>query len=561
MLVFTISVLKAQLPCGGMVITFNKQNVKCFGDSTGSIDLTVVSPNAPFSYTWTIGDTTEDLNNLTVGNYVVFIRDKNGCVAPAGIAISEPVAINLTFSTTDVLCNSTATGAIDMTVIGGTMPYIYQWSNGTSTEDNNNIIAGQHTIILTDSNLCKAYDTITITEPNALTSNNVTTDVSCNSGSDGEIDLFVFGGTTPYDYVWSNGDTLKDVFGLSANTYSVTITDAKNCQLVVPIIVDEPLPISASFNVKPVSCNGASDGSIDMTVNGGTSPYTFSWSNSLVVLGTTTEDIDSLAKDKYKVKIIDAKSCLYFDSAVIDEPQVLVTNITWKNIACFGASDAWIDFSVSGGVLPYAYLWSSGQLTQDISNIPAGNYTVVVADSNGCTNEANVEVIQPDDIGFGFDVTDVSCKDDEDGIIEAFVSGGTLPYMYAWSNGSTTANIDSLAGGLYTLTITDDSACTSSATVEVSINPNGCVFIPSAFTPNRDGYNDTWIITNSELYPDMTVQVFNKWGNEIFKNTGYEEAWDGTRNGKTVAPTTYYYIIELNNGDVPFTGDVTIIIE
>ncbi len=533
-------------------------HVGCYGDSTGAAELTVIG-SGTYTYAWDNGETSKDVSNLPAKTYFVDVTDQTGCVVRDLVTITQPFEISLSFDVTPVQCNGEADASIDMTVNGGTPDFLYNWSNGETGEDNDAIVAGTYAIEVTDQNFCTATDTIVITEPEEITSSNVTTNVSCNGGSDGEIELFVFGGTEPYDYSWTTGDTLVDVYNLVAGTHTVTITDDNGCQLIVPIEVTEPDEIATSFTTIDVSCDNGSDGEIDLEVNGGTSPYTFVWSNSLLILSDATEDIDSLSEDTYKVRVTDAQGCIHYDSVEISAPQVLITNVTGVNVTCYSGSDGSVDLSVSGGEEPYAYQWDNGETSQDLTNVTAGTYSVVIADSNNCTATASFEVTEPDEIVFGFDVSEVSCKDNDDGEIQAYVSGGTSPYTYSWDNGEATSLITDLDGGVYTLTVTDDSLCTGQASVEVTVNPQICLWVPSGFTPNDDSYNDIWNIRNSELYPSISVLVYNRWGNLVFESKGYSEEWDGTFNGKPVPSDTYYYIIDLGNGDDPFSGGVTVL--
>lgn len=550
--------IKPLTPCS-FTTEVDATHVSCYGDSTGAAQLSIIGPAGTYTYAWDNGETSQNITDLPARTYFVDVTDQLGCVVRDLVTVNQPAKLSLSFDVTNVQCNGEADAIIDMTVSGGTSGYLYDWSNGTTSEDNSGITAGQYSVEVTDQKFCTATDTIIVTEPDELTSSNVTTNVSCNGGDDGEIELFVFGGVEPYEYLWTTGDTLVDVYGLSAGIHTVTITDFNNCTLDVPIEVTEPLEITTSFTTTDVSCSNGEDGAIDLEVNGGTFPYTYVWSNSVLVLSDATQDIDSLSEDQYKVKVTDAQGCIHFDSVEVTQPQVLITNVTGVNVTCYSESSGSVDLSVSGGVEPYAYQWDNGDISQDLTNVPAGVYTVVIVDSNNCTSVATYTITEPDEIAFGFDVSEVSCKDNDDGEISAYVTGGTQPYTYSWDNGSTESIISDLLGGTYTLTVTDDSLCTGQASVEMTVSPTICLWVPSGFTPNADGYNDTWNIRNSELYPSISVLLYNRWGNLVLESSGYTEEWDGTHNGKNLPSDTYYYIIDLGNGDDPFTGAVTIL--
>jgi gliding motility-associated-like protein len=173
------------------------------------------------------------------------------------------------------------------------------------------------------------------------------------------------------------------------------------------------------------------------------------------------------------------------------------------------------------------------------------------------------EIKQPDNLTFGFSVSEVSCKDNNDGKVAMFNSGAVLPYTYSWSNRIVSKDLVNLLGGNYTVTVTDAHACPFTATVTVPTNPKACInviTIPNAFSPNGDNTNDVWVIRDSDLYPDIKVKVINQWGETIFSSSGYSQPWDGTFKGNNVSSGTYYYEVNLqSNGDVPFSGTLTVI--
>jgi gliding motility-associated-like protein len=181
-------------------------------------------------------------------------------------------------------------------------------------------------------------------------------------------------------------------------------------------------------------------------------------------------------------------------------------------------------------------------------------------DTKGCTDSIEVEITQPDPITMTFEVTEISCIDQHDGKALAFPVGGNSGYTYVWSNGETNALNENLYNQYYSITVTDILGCTGQDSVFIPKNNIECVSPVNAFSPNDDLYNDTWIIENMSLYPDAELQVFNKWGNLIHKQTGMYEPWDGVVNGEGLPSETYYYILNLNFEDrKPLTGNITIV--
>ncbi|MBK6821430.1 MAG: SprB repeat-containing protein [Bacteroidetes bacterium] len=252
-------------------------DVLCNGGTTGTIDLTVSGGTLPYGYNWSNGSTTEDLTNLGVGTYTVTVTDGNGCTATLSIAIAEPLALVLSETHTDVLCNGGTTGTIDLTVSGGTLPYGYNWSNGSTTKKP--VRCWHYTVTVTDGNGCTATLSIAIAEPLAIVLSETHTDVLCNGGTTGTIDLTVSGGTLPYGYTWSNGSTTEDINSLGVGSYTVTVTDGNGCTATLSIAIAEPLALVLSETHTDVLCNGGTTGTIDLTVAGGTLPYGYTWSN------------------------------------------------------------------------------------------------------------------------------------------------------------------------------------------------------------------------------------------------------------------------------------------
>jgi uncharacterized protein affecting Mg2+/Co2+ transport len=246
----------------------------CFGAATGSVDLTVSGGTPVITYLWSNGSTNEDLANVLAGTYTVTVTDANLCTATTSAIVTQPTALNLSTSVTNVACNGGSTGAIDLTVSGGTAGYTYSWSNGASTQDLSGVAAGTYTVTVTDANLCTATTSATITQPSALNLSTSVTNVACNGGSTGAIDLTVSGGTAGYTYNWSSGASTQDLSGVTAGSYTVTVTDANLCTATTSATITQPSALNLSTSVTNVACNGGSTGAIDLTVSGGTAGYT-----------------------------------------------------------------------------------------------------------------------------------------------------------------------------------------------------------------------------------------------------------------------------------------------
>ncbi len=437
-------------------------NASCFGSTTGSIDLTVVGGTAPFSYSWSNGFVFQDISSLVAGTYTVNITDAKGCTGTAIQTITQPTQLVVSATSANVSCNAGTNGSIDVTVSGGTSPYTYLWNGGATTQDRTGLAAGTYSVTVTDANGCTASTTKTITQPTILTASSTATNVNCNGGANGTIDLTVSGGTTAYIYNWSNGATTQDLSGLAAGVYSVTVTDANGCTTATTQTITQPATLAASATSTNVNCNGGSNGSIDVTISGGTTPYSYLWNG-----GFTTQDRTGLTAGTYTVTVTDAKGCITSITKTITQPATLTATASSTNALCFGCANGTGSLSVAGGTTPYSYNWSNGATTQNVTGLVAGTYSVTITDANSCSTVKTITITQPALFVASVVSTNVNCNGGANGTANLSVSGGTTPYTYNWSNGATTQNVSGLVAGTYSVLITDANGytLTKSATI------------------------------------------------------------------------------------------------
>ena len=379
---YVLQVIETNLGCPGLPVTLNIEiteitltegtsPVNCNGGTDGSADITVNGGVSPYSYIWSNGTTTEDLTGLAAGSYTVTVTDANQCTATISVLVTEPLAgltsIAVPANTTCGLDN----GVIDLTVNGGVTPYSYIWSNGTTTEDLAGLAAGSYTVTVTDANQCTATESVVINDAAGPTLTEGTSPVNCNGGADGSADLTVNGGVSPYSYIWSNGTTTEDLTGLAAGSYTVTVTDANQCTATISVLVTEPLEGLTSLTVPANTTCGLDNGVIDLTVNGGVTPYSYIWSN-----GTTTEDLTGLAAGSYTVTVTDANQCTATESVVIDDSSV--PTFTFPDITECDGVPIVLNGNPAGGVysIPNPYTG------------PSTTYTYTYTDANGCTATA-----------------------------------------------------------------------------------------------------------------------------------------------------------------------------
>jgi hypothetical protein len=440
-------------------------DVSCNGGNDGSIDLTVTGGTSPYSYDWSNGSTNEDLSGLSAGNYQVVVTDFFNCTTSIQVTIDEPDPLSIDEDHVNVACNGGNDGSIDITVSGGTNPYSYLWNDGNTDEDRSGLSANVYTVVVTDDNGCTASETVTITQAGSLVINETHTNVSCNGYSDGSIDLTVSGGTPGYDFLWNDGNTSEDRSGLAAGTYTVTVTDANGCSAMESITITQPPLLTVSQQHTDVSCNGGSNGSINLTINGGTLPYSIDWNNGF----SSQEDLSNLSAGTYSVVVTDNKGCTAGLSVDIDQPdELLISQFDLTHIACNGGATGAIDITVTGGTPAYIYSWNNGSSDEDLTGLTAGNYNVMIMDAKGCTVSGQYEIQEPDELELSQTHQNITCYGDDDGSIDLTVVGGTTPYTFQWNSGETSEDISSIAPGTYTVTVTDDNGCSATLPVEIT---------------------------------------------------------------------------------------------
>jgi gliding motility-associated-like protein len=451
-------------------------NVQCYGQSTGGIDVTVVGGAGPYFYSWSNGSTSEDLTNLSFGTYTVTVTDFNGCVITSSYYVSQPSSEAVISSTVNnILCYGNSTGWINATAVGGALPYSYFWQGPSGfvspNEDLFGIVAGSYVLMITDNIGCVTQDTIVVSQPALITPTVVQTNVSCYGFDNGSLDISVTGGVGTYDYSWNIGSSNQDLINLPPGTYSLTITDDNNCTVNSSYTITQPLqPLNSTISQVNVSCYGDSTGFVNLNVTGGTIAYSYSWSN-----GATTQDLFNLPIGTYSVLVTDANGCTTNNQTTITQPQQgLSISSTQTNVSCYGGTNGVINIQSQGGTPSYDYLWNNGMTSSTISGLPIGTYTVLVTDSLNCSQTMNVTITQPQsEITTTNSIINLICLNDPTGSIDLTMNGGTPAYNYLWSNGETTQDIDSLASGDYTVTITDILGCVliTTLTVEDPIDP------------------------------------------------------------------------------------------
>ncbi len=445
-------------------------NVLCHGESTGSLTVTATGGTTPYSYVWTGGGSSTQTNSgLTAGTYTVTVTDANGTSQTASETITQPTAaLVASASVSNALdCFGDSDGEVTASQTGGTSGYSYSWNTGPTSASINGLTATTYSVTITDANSCTDSTSVQLTQPVALVASaSVSNTLNCFGDSDGEVTASQTGGTSGYSYSWNTGPTSASITGLTATTYSVTITDANSCTDSASVELTQPVALVASASVSnTLNCFGDSDGEVTASQTGGTSGYSYSWNT-----GPTSASINGLTATTYSVTITDANSCTDSASVELTQPTALVVSVTVdSNESCTGLSNGGVTANASGGTSSYSYSWSNSQTSTVLTNLTGATYTVVVTDANGCTESAQNTVSTGASPSVSISsTTHPTCNGDSDGSLTALASSGSSPYEYAWSSGGNSATETSLANGTYTIVITDVNGCTATTSGSVT---------------------------------------------------------------------------------------------
>ncbi|WP_294824436.1 PKD-like domain-containing protein [uncultured Flavobacterium sp.] len=565
-----------------LAITQSQVNVLCFGQATGSIDVTV-SGGVPdntgiYNYAWNgpngFVSASEDLVNIAAGTYNLTASDENGCTIALSVTITEQPEIIIIPTTTPITCYGANNASIYLAITGGDPPYIAEWSNLATGTFQDNLAAGTYIITITDESNCQKPITVIIPEAPIFTVTPVVNNISCHGAHDGSIALNLVGGIAPVTLVWSDGSNQGTTRNnLGTGTYTATITDGTPCQIVRTFTIIEPATLNVAANLThALDCNDAQTGAINLTVAGGTLPYTFAWSN-----GQTTEDLSGLTSGTYSVTVTDAGGCTLARTYTITRPDPIVLNVaTDLAVNCNAHTVLQTNIAqASGGVPPFNYTWTSGNVSgpfgQYMNTDQNGTVIVTATDSSGCsataTFEVNTEQLGEADFTAGsYAFTTYREYSIFDPItFENLSTGDYTEVGWNFGDGSSSNEISPshtyVKEGIYavTLHVVYPYGCTDTYVMTIVVSKGYDVMVPNAFTPDGNGINDTFNPVHKGL-KSIELNVYDTWGGMIYSEKGETlTGWNGTvknipaENGnfyfRIKAETFYGHIIEL---DGPF---------
>jgi large repetitive protein len=493
-------------------VTASNTPVLCNGSNTGTVTANPTGV-APFTYSWTGGQTSQTANNLTAGTYTVTLTDNTGCVTTANTTVTQPAtAVSASSSGVNVTCNGACNGSITITASNGTPGYQYSLNGGAFQVSNvfNGLCAGVYTITVRDANNCTVVINRTITQPTTL-SLAVSTTVNATCGApNGSITLTGSGGTAAYQFNRGGANQASPIFtGLAPGTYTFNIIDALGCTTSVSGTISAVGAPNASIaSILNVSCNGGTNGSVLVNGSGGVGALTYSLNNNVTTQASNS--FSALSAGSYTVTVTDANLCQVQVPFTIIQPTALTFSQVVTNVSCNGLCNGQIIATPAGGTAPYTYSSNAGstyQASSTLGSLCPGSYVIVVKDDRGCLNNSNVTITQPAPISATFVKTNPICNNQCNGTITVTASGGTPVYNYSINSGPNQLSnvILNGCGGANLVTVTDANGCTFNSTQNLVDPP--AFTISEVIVESNCGFNNG-SITATLNSPNAPINYF-----------------------------------------------------
>lgn len=548
----------AEINSSGLNVEISGKLALCNHSERGEIILNVSGGLAPYNYQWSNGAETSIISDLNTGTYTVKISDTNGDWISRTIIIQPPFVLTTELvNKRNASCEGKNDGEIELKIIRGRQPIKIKWSHGLEDVTKATSLApGYYSVSVTDFYQCTNTLEFEISSDVGMEIVPEVKNIAC--GKLGAISIDIKGGSAPYTYKWAHGSASKNILDLEAGIYELTVTDSKRCSINRKIEVIHADPFTLEMVKKgDVTCSGSASGFAELMIKGGQAPFKVEWSDDVSLSGLTRRDLKA---GSYELKVEDRNGCVVTESFMIKEPAPFTVKMdTRLDVNCSSANAmgyAWIQ--ISGGVGPYEITWSNGENgLMEIDFITAGRIAVEVKDAKGCTAVASKEVVFP---AFNARLNplrkliEVAGKDEfeVDNPIQFMgnVPEDALAWEWDFGDGTHSDQLNPthsyLSEGEYevVLTVHNLYGCATSDTHRVVVEDRSAVMmVPTAFSPNGDGLNDTFIPKWKNITA-FEMQIYNTWGELLFSTAEIESiGWTGYLQGRLVPRGSYVYKI------------------
>ncbi len=431
----------------------------CYDANDGSIGITVDGGVPPYQFQWSNGATSQSIENLPKGTYSLTITDAADSTLELSTQVEAPTPLRTSANITDTECGRIS-GAIDLSIDGGTAPYTFLWNDGQTTEDLNQLAAGDYSVTITDNNGCRTQASYTVKETSSLKMEASQVNLQCHETGTGSINIEVSGGTAPYSYLWSTGDTTQNLANLDKGTYFIWVTDDMGCTQSHQIKIAKE-QLQAEISSTNAGCL-EDNGSATITSLNGSGPYNIVWQN-----GDTTLTADNLAPGTHTVNITDINGCQITEEVTISRdsgPQIHVLS-AWTG--CTPEDSIEVSLSASGGQEPYEWMVNEEFSEETFYLTEETEFLVTATDQNGCVTSKMVTV-NPATAGpqFNLNVIDASCSNPEGAASVNF--GGDGPYPVFWNGVQGSTYKSGLEPGPYEVKVVDANGCETTKTFTIS---------------------------------------------------------------------------------------------
>lgn len=492
-----VTLVQVLQPTQLTVSSITANDVACFGQSNGSATVAAMGGTMPYAYFWTDAQTAATASNLVSGPYSVTISDFHNCTAVGSVVVGTPTQLTAQFAgVTDEQCGGACDGTASVQINGGVSPYEVQWDSPTvpdGTISATDLCPGNYMVTIVDDSGCTQTATTSIQAAVPMIVNIQVTQPLCGNVANGTLTASASGGVTPYQILWNTGAATPSINNyVCGQSYTLTVTDDNGCTST-QTLPSAPCPsVLQVTSIVPTAalCHGDANGEIAVTAQGGTGALNYLWNDPNQQFGPFAV---SLLAGPYVVTVSDVNGCSTTATATVTEPDLLTASITPTNAKCNGESTGSALATVNGGTMPYNYNWSVPQSGSQITDVPAGVYSLTVTDAHNCkVSGVTTTVGQPATaVSIAASQTFVACFGIDQNTATATATGGNgAPFSYLWSNGQNGATANNLdAQQSYSVTATDAQGCT--AVQSLSLTELDSISVNAAFTlPTCAGAHD-----------------------------------------------------------------------